>query len=231
MALELDHAFVGCAPGAPEARALLERGLIEGTGNTHPGQGTANRRFFFDNFMLELLWVADARQVHSATTSPTRLAERCSRTHPATSPFGLVFRRAAEPGHELAERRPFTTWTYRPAYLPAGMTIEIALGVPLQEPELIVLPFLPGAAHASREPRSHGVAIGQIEKVSIGTPGHIPLSAAGRAAVRHGLVSYHQSTEPVMVLYCAPPFLGVLDLRPTLPLVFRGDKSSEPTDH
>jgi hypothetical protein len=51
VAVELDHAFIACRPGAPEADALLRQGFVEGSPNTHPGQGTANRRFFFDNFM------------------------------------------------------------------------------------------------------------------------------------------------------------------------------------
>jgi hypothetical protein len=43
-----------CSKGAPEAEALLRVGLREGAGNTHPGQGTACRRFFFENAYLEL---------------------------------------------------------------------------------------------------------------------------------------------------------------------------------
>jgi hypothetical protein len=50
----LDHVFVMCSKGAPEAEALLRVGLREGAGNTHPGQGTACRRFFFENAYLEL---------------------------------------------------------------------------------------------------------------------------------------------------------------------------------
>ena len=46
MSLELDHVFVNTAPGAPEADQLLSFGLVEGSSNVHPGQGTANRRFF-----------------------------------------------------------------------------------------------------------------------------------------------------------------------------------------
>jgi hypothetical protein len=50
----VDHFFVCCAAGAPEAEALTQRGLREGSSNTHPGQGTANRRFFFENLYLEV---------------------------------------------------------------------------------------------------------------------------------------------------------------------------------
>lgn len=57
MTVELNHLFVCTAAGAPEAEALKAFGLTEGTPNTHPGQGTSNRRFFFRNAMLKLLWV------------------------------------------------------------------------------------------------------------------------------------------------------------------------------
>ncbi len=57
--MELDHVFVCTARDAPEAERLRALGLVEGTSNVHHGQGTANRRFFFANAMLELLWVHD----------------------------------------------------------------------------------------------------------------------------------------------------------------------------
>ncbi len=50
---ELDHLFLCCSEGAPEAATLVRRGPTEGSSNTHPGQGTANRRFFF-SFPLTL---------------------------------------------------------------------------------------------------------------------------------------------------------------------------------
>ena len=45
--MHLDHIFIRARPGAPEAEALKAFGLTEGSPNRHPGQGTANRRFFF----------------------------------------------------------------------------------------------------------------------------------------------------------------------------------------
>jgi len=60
MSVEIDHVFVCRSAGAPEADFLIKHGLLEGSGNSHPGPGTANRRFFFSNAYLELLWVANA---------------------------------------------------------------------------------------------------------------------------------------------------------------------------
>jgi hypothetical protein len=52
--IELDHVFVMCAAGAPEAEALVRLGLTEGSSNVHPGQGTRCRRFFLRDQYLEL---------------------------------------------------------------------------------------------------------------------------------------------------------------------------------
>ena len=50
--MELDHIFICTEKEAPQGDLLKEFGLVEGSSNIHPGQGTANRRFFFKNFMF-----------------------------------------------------------------------------------------------------------------------------------------------------------------------------------
>lgn len=87
MGIELDHVFVCVAAGAPEGNRLTTFGLIEGTPNSHPGQGTANRRFFFRNAMLELLYVHDEREARSPLVAPTRLWENGDTAQPATLPL------------------------------------------------------------------------------------------------------------------------------------------------
>ncbi len=52
MAFEFDNLFIYTDVGASEAKRLTSFGLIEGSPNIHPGQGTANRRFFFGNMVL-----------------------------------------------------------------------------------------------------------------------------------------------------------------------------------
>ena len=69
MAPRLHHVFVTTAPGAPEAEALIELGMVEGSSNTHPGQGTANRRFFFEDMGLELLFLCLAHALLPLSSS------------------------------------------------------------------------------------------------------------------------------------------------------------------
>jgi hypothetical protein len=131
------------AVDAPEAAALSRLGLKEGPANTHPGQGTASRRFLFSNAYLELLWVRDENEARSEGIQRTRLWDRWSLRGQGACPFGIVLR---PNGDALAQQPPFPTWTYAPSYLPAGLTIDIAVDTPLTEPEFFYLGFQRGRA-------------------------------------------------------------------------------------
>jgi Glyoxalase-like domain len=214
--LEVDHAFVTCASGAPEGNALLALGLVEGSGNTHPGQGTANRRFFFENFMLELLWVADPAEARSERTQRTRLWERWALRGQGVCPFGVVFRSAGD----RPSPAPFPVWSYAPSYLPTGTSMEIAEGTTLSEPELFHLSFLRRAGRGQQS-IAHAVPIKEICGIAIGIPDVAALSAASRVAAEHGLLRYFESPEFLLeILFAGAPDLR-FDLRPALPLLFR----------
>ena len=87
--MEVDHVFIRARHGAPEAEVLKAFGLTEGTPNKHPGQGSANRRFFFHNFFIELLWLDDEVEVHSEIARPTLLFEQ-SFLHRSSRPLALA---------------------------------------------------------------------------------------------------------------------------------------------
>jgi len=97
--LRLDHIFVLTSPGAPEADALLERGLVEGVARQHPGQGTSNRQFNLANTTLEFLFVQDIAEAINGAGKDLKLVERAIDID--ASPFGLVTRWFSEqpPGH------------------------------------------------------------------------------------------------------------------------------------
>ena len=147
----VDHVFVCCAEGAPEADRLTRLGLAEGSSNTHPGQGTASRRFFFENAYLELFWVTDAREAQSELAAPTRLWSRWSQRGAGASPFAIILR----PGDDEDAPPPFPSWAYHPPYLPPHLAIHLAEGTPLSEPAFFYLGFARGAAHMQAQPRAH----------------------------------------------------------------------------
>lgn len=133
MSLELDHVFILVSEGAPEADKLIEFGFSEGEPNTHPGQGTSNRRFFFNNMMLELLWVSNIDEAKSELTKPTMLWERWNGRN-NTSPFGIIFK----PSNGGV---PFENWEYKPKYLPDGISFLVGnnSGI-LNEPIIFIMP-------------------------------------------------------------------------------------------
>ena len=217
MALELDHAFICCSRGAPEGDALVRLGLNEGSPNTHPGQGTANRRFFFRNAFLELLWVSEPSEARSEQTRRTKLWERWSERASSACPFGLVFR----PKGANTATAPFATWAYRPNYLPPGLAIEFAEDVPLEEPELVYLPYLHRAGPPTYEPTDHSLPIRELCGVAVGLPAGA-LSKPSQATLSAGLVTYRFAAEHVLELTFLAVQATVVDLRPTLPLLLRG---------
>ncbi len=149
----LDHLFICTAVDAPEVEALTEVGLVEGTPNRHPGQGTACRRFFFRNMYLELIWVHDRDEACTEAVQPLALWERWSGRHSGACPFGVVVRPAHGDGNGAP---PFRTWAYRPSYLPPGVGFDIAADVALTEP-MFVWTGAPRRPHVGAEPTAHRI--------------------------------------------------------------------------
>jgi hypothetical protein len=214
----LDHVFVCCAEGAPEAARLEGLGLAEGSSNTHPGQGTASRRFFFENAYLELFWVTDAREAQSAPAARTRLWSRWSVRGTEASPFAVILR----PGDDEEAPPPFASWAYHPSYLPPSLAIHVAEGTPLREPALFYLGFARGAAQMQPQPRAHGLGVRRITAVEIGMPGGAPRSAAAQFVQDAGLVQLVEADRHRMTVTFDDGRAGKsADLHPELPLVLR----------
>jgi hypothetical protein len=205
--------MIFCAVGAPEADALGDRGLHEGPGNTHPGQGTANRRYFFPNAYLELVWVENAEEAQSAGARDTRLFDRWQQRASGACPFGLVFR----PGPK-GPAVPPVSWTYTPRYFPPGFSIEVARDIPANEPLLFYLPFARSALVENVEPAEGTVRIGPITGVTVHLPQTHALSPALDALVASGGVSVEPAREYLLDLFHAGGPSQVLDLRPHLAL-------------
>jgi len=146
MNMELDHIFILTEPGAPQADLLVDVGIVEGMPNSHPGQGSANRRFFFTNSMLELLYIRDLSESVSGPASGLKLAERLA--DPNASPFGLVVR-TISPSADF----PFPGWPYFPEYLGGDKYFHIGDNSDvLDEPLCSLLPSFPQSASAQPDP-------------------------------------------------------------------------------
>jgi hypothetical protein len=221
VAFELDHLFICVSKGAPEAGRLIEFGLTEGPPNTHPGQGTANRRFFFQDGMIELLWLEDEREAKSDLVAPTGLFERLRYRETGASPFGLVFRPdgQAEPG------LPFDCWEYRPPYLPEGMSFYIGKNsTAVEEPFLAYIPYRVGAeAYRARLAPylNHPIGFQNITRVTLSAPETQSRSSI-LSAVELDRVSLAPVDEsPIEIEFDFGKKGRRTDFRPELPLVFR----------
>jgi hypothetical protein len=164
MSIELDHIFLLTSAGAErEARILLDAGLAEGPPNTHPGQGTACRRFFLDNAYIELLWITDPREASSPLCTPTGLLARWLGRHADTCPIGICTRPASG---ELPSP-PFQSWRYTPPYLPPGLHIDMALDThDARRPLCFHLSFAQAPLHSPRIARESLVHPGGINTLA-----------------------------------------------------------------
>src|SRR5262245_20459007 len=164
--IEVDHVFVFTATGAPEAARLIELGLVEGSPNVHPGQGSANRRFFFANSMLELAWVDNAADATSEPARGLHLWERWSQRGAGACPFGIILR--PEPG--AAAIPPFEAWDYLPAFFRTAVPVA-QNSARLDEPLLFFMPRSTGMLPLSgREPVEHPVGLRELTSVKLHTP-------------------------------------------------------------
>lgn len=224
MPAELDHVFICTAPGAPEADRLIRLGLTEGSPNHHPGQGTANRRFFFENAFLELLWVTDPAEAQSDLVRRTGLWERWARRGRGASPFGVGLRPVAGE----AKVAPFPAWEYRPSYLPEPLAIHMATNSEAAAaPLLFFLAFgrRPNPADPVRQqPREHAAGFRAITRVRIHCAPGCASSPEALAAEGQCIdLSFVPGSEHLMELGFDGEIRGrTIDLRPALPLVLCG---------
>ncbi|MEX0676911.1 MAG: VOC family protein [Pirellulales bacterium] len=223
MSAELDHFFICTSRGAPEVEQLARFGLAEGAPNRHPGQGTANRRFFFENAFLELLWVEDPTETQSALVRRTGLWERWSNRCDGASPFGVCLRSAGtEPSGA-----PFATWEYRPPYLPAPLVIHMSASSQIsQSPLLFYIAFgrRPDADDPSRrQPLKHPAGLRAITRLEIAVPmgsqSHPPEQEALEQQCSDVRV-VGGSGHLVEVSFDGRKLGQTADFRPALPLVF-----------
>jgi hypothetical protein len=218
--VEVDHVFVSVSPGAPEGRKLIDLGLLEGSPNRHPGQGTANRRFFFANAMLELIWVEDAAEARNESEPARRLHlwERWAGRDSGACPFGVCLR----PTAGEAKDPPFPAWEYRPAYSPVGLPVADNSMVDA-EPLVFYIPMhrrMDTAPLDQRQPYEHPLPVRELTSVRIFAPGAATPSPTMLCAVRTGAFSFQHAARPLLELgFDGERSGGRADLRPVLPLV------------
>lgn len=217
MNIELDHIFIFVAEGAPEAQALIDFGFVEGQPNVHPGQGTSNRRFFFNNMMLELLWVSHVDEVQRELTRPTMFWQRWKGRTSNACPFGIIVRTPTG-------ATPFDHWHYRPDYLPAGLSFAVANNAPqLNEPLVFVMPAGSQSVLPTQDqPRQGQLSFNTVTAVTIAMPDSSDKSSALEQLRSETIISFTSATEQVMeIVFDDGAQNQSKDFRPRLPLILK----------
>ncbi|MCP4552341.1 MAG: VOC family protein [Bacteroidetes bacterium] len=170
--MEVDHIYIGTNNPDECAEKLIDFGFTEGSSNVHPGQGTSNRRFFFKNSMLELLYVSNVEEVINSRTSPLLLNEQCNNGQ-NTCPFGAIFRPSLQ-----SEQAPlFDFWLYKPIYLPEPLSIKVAPVIHQNEPRFYYLDFAKNRTDDDNsEPTTHKIGLENIFQYQITVKDHFPKS-------------------------------------------------------
>jgi len=215
MTLELDHMFVAVRAGAPEIAALQAAGFQEGERNRHPGQGTASRGVFFANGYVEFLWLEDPAEAKAFPIRRTCLAQRADPGSPTLS-FGFGLRPTGDVGAAL----PFSTWDYRPPYLPAGTAILMGSNSEKPtEPLIFVLPWKSGPGY---ECPQHPNGARRVTKVSLTIGAVEDPSPEFTTFCSLGLVQIGFGVAPLLkVEIDAGESRNLVDLRPAVPFMIQ----------
>ncbi len=211
MRLELDHLFILTSVGSPEANRLPALGIVEGPPNTHPGQGTACRRFLFQTSYLELLWIQDPVEARSDLVRSTHLWERWTHRRDTACPFGFVFRAGSE------EKPPFSFWDYHPPYLPPSMHIAVGTNAPV-----LAEPMLVHAAFGRERLQNSAESLRTLTRVDCLVPSEVNPSPELRSIMDSSLVRFQRGAAYLLDLGFDGEMQGnKADLRPALPLILR----------
>jgi hypothetical protein len=157
--MDINHIFIFTDSKGKVADQLVSFGLAEGSSRIHAGQGTTNRKFYFENFFLEILWVHDENEIKNNLVKPIGLWQRANYQTNNCSPFGLCIVNTDETDN-LFEK----SLKYQPIYFPAGLSIDILPNE--NQPELpwtFRLPFK-GQKKNEGEPTAHANGIKRLTK-------------------------------------------------------------------
>jgi hypothetical protein len=131
----VDHIYF-CTDKPKELTDFLKnKGFVEGEPNSHPGQGTANHRFFFNNFMLEILYITDEAELSTERTKVLGIKEQFKSKN--ICKFGVIMR----PNEEKENSFNLECEKYEPTYLPDGLHMNIISKTSEDEPKFIYLDF------------------------------------------------------------------------------------------
>ena len=155
--MDIDHIFIFSPNNGQEVDELVEFGLTEGSGRSHQGIGTINRRIFFENVYLEILWVQKTTETQQ-TARELGLWQRANFMSSQYSPFGLCLSNRSE----LDEMFTFA-FSFHAAFLPPDKTIDVITNEVM--PWIFRFPLIE-RKQSSTEPKTHRLGLKKLTKAS-----------------------------------------------------------------
>jgi len=211
MNLSLDHIFIITEPGASVAERLAETGLVEGSSNVHPGQGTSNRRFFLYGFTLELLYISDAQEAVNGAGKRLGIFERWRDIK--ASPFGMVVRVAS-----AGTSPDFPGWQYFPDYFDGKLAFHVGENSGLfEEPLCICMP--PSLPDPSPIPIEYANPDWQLTALEIDIPTENPSQVLKHFAAIDGVHLRFGKPHKMTIKFNDSATGHVENFYPELPLV------------
>lgn len=193
--MEIDHIFIFSQNKGEEADELVEKGFTEGSSRIHPGQGTRNRKFYFENFFLEILWVVNEWEIQDERTRASQLWERSQFARNGFSPFGMCLLNT-EATDSLFEE----ALAYQPIYFPSGMPIQVLPQIGQEYlPWTFRLPFK-GKLKKADEVRIHANGIQSLSQAKFGIPIRRMESSFISAFTYEEQISFSSSKSPALTL-------------------------------
>lgn len=213
MPFEVDHVFITVPSGAPQMDELVSAGFEEGPPNTHPGQGTACRRVFFQHCYLEFIWLESPSGATAPNLGRTALIPRV-RMLEGVSRLGVGLR----PVRASESALPLRTWPFRPPYLPEGASIPIAANSRvLHEPLIFFMPPSPGWR---RSERIHANGVREVTGVQVALAGDRNPSPELEWLGTLTCLTLEWADDELLIIELDRAEQGRrLDLRPSIPLV------------
>lgn len=217
---ELDHVFLCTTKPEIAVESLVLSGLQVGAKESHPGQGTANTVFFFDNAYFELLWAVAEHKTKNKQIKELNLWER---THSKGCPFGIAFRFH---NSESSKTIPFETWGYEAPWLPPDAVIPIL--TPKNRPKQPLLLISLVAQRPADLPLENRPPLNQIGKsrqithITIYTPKPNKIPDGAKILLKSGVFTWSSSKDYFMELELDSRREGKTNnFRPNLPLAIK----------
>lgn len=215
--MKIDHIFICSDAPDDDAQIFADFGFTEGPPNNHPGQGTANRRFFFNNMYLEFLYIADNKSAQSSFTKPIKLYERITDKSTHVSPFGFGLY-PSDNGMKIGD---YNTWEYKPKFLPPPLKMDI-YGDSLTEPMYYYMEFLFPSSKISQKKFSHANGFNSISAVKILTPQAALDSDLKQDLSHFKVIEYAKAeTHALEITFDGAKQNKNHDFRPRLPVIFK----------